>query len=133
MRRRTRVLLLVLGVAVVLWFVVNPPGRFGRCTFAWTTYNSIPRVLSDVQVRSDGELRSVPKTHALTDQQVQWLLDPMPEVLIIGTGWDGMVHPDLSNVPGCEVTQLKTPDAVRLYNRLKKSGKRVAIHLHSTC
>jgi hypothetical protein len=66
---------------------------------------------------------------------VEWLLESKPEVLIISLGWDGVVRPDerIRGHKDCEVHFLRNRDAIDLFNRLKKSGKRVAIHLHSTC
>ena len=83
----------VILVGLVAWLCINPPGRFGICTFACTTYSGLPRLLSDLQVRSDGKTRTVDKTHDLKLEHVQWLLEPKPEVLIIGTGWDGVTRP----------------------------------------
>src|ERR1041385_7163955 len=34
---------------------------------------------------------------------------------------------------GCEIHLLKNKEAIDLFNRLKRSGRRVAIHYHSTC
>ena len=91
--------------------------------------------MSDLQVRADGTRRTVAKTHDLAFEIVQWLLEPKPDVLIISLGWDGVVRPDerIRGHKDCELHLLKNREAIDLFNRLKKSGKRVAIHLHSTC
>ncbi len=129
-------MLLGIGLALaVAWPCINPPGRFGICFFALTTYGSIPRPIEDLQVRCDGATRSIEKTHSLKYEHVAWLLEPAPEVLIIATGWDGVAIPEarIEEISMCEVKVLKTGEAVRLYNRLKGQGRRVAIHVHSTC
>jgi hypothetical protein len=134
-KKRITIILGVILVGLVVWLCVNPPGRFGFCSFAYITYNSIPRPLSDLQVRSDGKTRSVEKTHDLKLQHVEWLLEPKPEILIIGTGWDGVTKPspEIRTIQDCEVRILKTQEAIKLFNRLKRDKRKVAIHLHSTC
>lgn len=134
-KARWKIIAGVLVVLLVGWIILNPPGRFGVCTFGLTTYGCIPHPASDIQVRADGVTRTVGKTHDLKLSHVQWLLDPAPEVLIIGTGWDGVTSPEkaISNITQCEVRIAKTGEAISLYNQLKKQGKTVAIHVHSTC
>lgn len=134
-KRKLAIGLALLAVFVVFWCIANPPGRFGWCRYALTTYNCIPRLVSDLQIRSDGSRRTVPKTHDLRFELVQWLLEPKPEVLIISLGWDGVVQPDerIRGHKDCALHLLKNREAIDLFNQLKKSGRRVAIHLHSTC
>jgi hypothetical protein len=127
--------LAVIAVLSTIWLVGNPPGRFGWCCYAYTTYGAFPRPIADLQVRADGTTRKVAKTHQLTFEQIEWLLDSKPEVLIIAQGWDGVTTPDdrIREHHGCEVRLLKNKEAIELFNRLKRSGKLVAIHYHSTC
>jgi hypothetical protein len=77
----------------------------------------------------------VPKTHELSFEQIEWLLEPKPAVLIIALGWDGVTTPDdrIREHKGCEVHVLRNRPAIELFNKLKRSGTRVAIHYHSTC
>jgi hypothetical protein len=77
----------------------------------------------------------VEKTHELTFHDIEWLLTPKPEVLIIALGWDGVTSPDdrIRGYKECQVHLLKNKEAIELYNRLKQEGRRVAIHYHSTC
>jgi hypothetical protein len=127
----------LLGVTVLLiaWLTANSPGRFGWCWFGYATFNAWPRLVSDFQVRSDGFTRKVNKTHELTFEQIEWLLGDKPEVLIIATGWNGMTTPDqrIRDHRGCEVRLLRTGEAIKRFNELKRAGKRVAIHYHATC
>lgn len=124
-------LLLLLAV----WTLVNPPGRFGICGFGYTVYGVIPYPASDLQVRCDGASRTVEKIHSLSLEEVKWLLEPPPEVLIIATGWSGVtkVGDGIRKIEGCEVKILETGEARELFNTLKAKGVRVAIHYHSTC
>lgn len=132
---RRQVNLVLLGVALIGWLVVNPPvGRFGYCRSGWTVYRSVPRLRGDFQVRADGQVRRVPRSHSVTFDQIEWILESKPDLLIIGTGWEEAVRPDPSilSTATCEVQKLPTPEAIRLYNA-QRGKRRVAIHLHSTC
>lgn len=138
MKRGKKVLLGLLGVLVVLlavWVAFNPPGTFGFCRFAVTTYNCIPYPATDIQVRADGQVRRVEKTHRLELPAVQWLLDSQPDVLIISTGWQGVVNvaEAITQIKRCRVEVLKTDEPIDRFGQLKKEGKKVAIHVHSTC
>jgi hypothetical protein len=134
-KRKPIVILVILVLFGAVWLVGNPPARFGWCCYGYTAYNACPRLISDFQVRADGTTRKIAKTHRLTFEQVEWLLDSSPEVLIIALGWDGVTTPDhrIRDYRGCETHLLKNREAIALFNRLKEAGKRVAIHYHSTC
>jgi hypothetical protein len=134
-KRKIILALAVLAVFTPIWLMANPPGRFGLCCFSYSTYNAFPRPVVDFQVRSDGKTRMVRKTHDLTFDRIEWLLEPMPETLIIATGWDGVTRPDykILHYKGCELLILKNKEGIERFNELKKAGKRVAIHYHSTC
>ena len=137
MNRKRKLILALATVAVItpVWLIANPPGRFGLCCFSYTTYNALPLPTTDFQVRSDGRMRVVWKTHDLTFDRIAWLLEPMPEILIIATGWDGVTRPDdkILHYKGCELLVLQNKEAIERFNEMKKAGKRVAIHYHSTC
>ena len=135
-RRRKFITLLVVFIFIcTAWLIANPLGRFGWCCYAYTTFSAWPRPISDIQVRSDGTTRKIAKTHDLTFEQIEWLLTPKPEILIIALGWDGVTTPDdrIRQHQGCEVHIVKNKEAIALFNRLKRDGKRVAMHYHSTC
>jgi hypothetical protein len=134
-KKKLITVLAVIAVLTTVWLVANPPGRFGWCCYGYTTYGACPRLISDFQVRADGDIRKVAKTHQLAFEQIAWLLETKPEVLIIALGWDGVTVPDdrIREHQGCEIHLLKNKEAIGLFNRLKRSGKHVAIHYHSTC
>ena len=137
MKRKRRIITVLVVVAFLsgAWLIANPLGRFGWCCFGYATYNAWPRPISDFQVRADGSTRKVNKTHQLSFEQAEWLVDPTPDVLIIAVGWDGVATPDdrIREHKDCEIHILKNREAIKLFNRLKRAGKRVAIHYHSTC
>src|SRR5678815_1254730 len=101
--------LVVSAVLSTIWLIANPPARFGWCCYACSTYSSCPRLISDFQVCGDGTTRKVTKTHQLSFEQIEWLLDSKPEVLIIALGWDGVTTPDdrIRLHKGCEIHILK--------------------------
>lgn len=137
MKPRKKLIIALGSITLLLsvWLVANPPGRFGWCGFAYSTYGACPRLVTDFQVRADGSTRKVAKTHELSFEEIEWLLNPKPDVLIIAAGWDGATTPDdrIREHKDCEIHVLKNQEAIKLFNRLKQSGKRVAIHYHSTC
>ena len=135
---RKKKLLGALGLLITLfmiWVVISPPGTFGWCRFGLTTYSSVPYPGFDIQVRGDGDVRRVQKTHELKLSEIEWLLDPRPDVLIISTGWQGAVRvgDDISQLDQCAVEMLNTGEAIQRYRELKKRRKKVSIHVHSTC
>ena len=138
MTRKKKILvgtLSTLMVLLIVWVAINPPGTFGYCRFALTTYGSVPYPALDIQVQSDGRLRFVDKTHDLKFDAIEWLLASGPDVLIICKGWQGVVrvNEDITAIDNCTVEVLKTGEAISRFRELKKQGKKVAIHVHSTC
>jgi hypothetical protein len=125
-----------LGITIAIlaaWIACNPSGGFGFARYAFTVFNRVPRPITDFQVRADGNIRRIAKTHDLNYETVAWLFDEKPELVIVAIGWDGVVEPDERIRASSLVRVLKNKEAVELFNQLKRSGKRVAIHYHSTC
>src|SRR5256885_11429953 len=74
--------------------------------------------------------------HALVLEDLDAVLDELPNRLIVGTGHDGRMRPDPSAVEalrnrGVEVEILRTPEAVRRYSELNPASTAAALHL--TC
>ena len=134
---RTTLILAATGVLVLMagWVVANPGGRFGMSRDGLTTYDRLPFPFVDMQVRSDGAMRLVSKSHRIATQQLAWLARPQPEVLIIAAGWQGDVRGParLGDLERTRIVALPTPRALALFNSLRDQGVRVAIHVHSTC
>jgi len=134
-RRHKAVVLGLLVVAVTGWILVNPGGGFGLSRFGLTTYNRLPIPVIDFEVRADGAVRWITKTHDIQAQGLTWLLTPLPpEVVILALGWRNAAHgPTDLALSGTKIIVLPTDEALALYNVLKQRGVRVAIHVHSTC
>jgi hypothetical protein len=74
--------------------------------------------------------------HALVLEDLEDVLDELPERLVIGTGADGQLKPDPAAIEalrerGIEVEAVPTGEAVRLFAELDPS--RTAAALHLTC
>ena len=76
--------------------------------------------------------------HSLYPDDITEVLNAMPEILIIGTGYLGMMHVpeqtvrDITSL-GIAVRVSKTAKAVELYNSLQNKKKTVMAALHITC
>ncbi len=134
MRRRFLVLAFFVAFLVV-WFVWNPPGRFGYHTFGFTVYSSIPIPYFDLKIHADGFPSIREKGHLVTLAEVRDLLEEGAEVLVIGTGYDEMVkvEPRVLESPKIPVKVCATPKAIEEFNALKSQGKRVAAIIHTSC
>jgi hypothetical protein len=74
--------------------------------------------------------------HSLVLEDLDDVLDELPERLLIGTGADGRLHPEpvtleLLRERGIEVEALPTDEAVRRYGELNPAATAAALHL--TC
>ena len=139
--RLTTALIPFLIVAVGTWVGFNPPGRFGICRFGLTVYSGIPFPVVDMVVHANGlpGIRGS-KAHWVSAEEVDRLIgiqaEAWPEVLVIGTGYEGMVRVApalLARGDGPSIEILPTPEALRRYNELRTAGRRVAAIIHSTC
>lgn len=74
--------------------------------------------------------------HSLVLEDLEEVLDELPERLVLGTGADGRLRPDPAALErlrarGIEVDALPTEDAVRLFGELDPQRSAAALHL--TC
>jgi hypothetical protein len=106
---------------------------FGRIVINGKRYNSDLIVFSD-KVR-DGWWRK--EGHRLHVDDLKDVLEFKPEVLVVGTGYSGLMRipPETRRYvesEGIELISQKTAEACETFNRLGKSRKVVAA-LHLTC
>ena len=111
------------------------PRKVTYAQFGLTVYGAIPVPSLDITVSPGGLLWFRDKSHFISIQEVEPLLSPDVEVLVIGTGWHGAVKvdPAVQEIEGIEVHILRTPAAFELFNEMVSSGRRVALIAHSTC
>jgi len=75
--------------------------------------------------------------HTLSVDDIKEIIEVKPEVLIVGTGYSGLmkIHPGTDRYlksTGIELIAAKTKEACEIYNELSKS-RRVVAALHLTC
>jgi len=106
--------------------------RFGRLVVDGEEHVRDVIVLPDRVVanwwRKDG--------HSLVLEDLTEVIDELPSRLVVGTGHDGRMRPDPSDIAelerrGVGVEVLRTGDAVRRYEELDPASSAAALHL--TC
>jgi len=135
-RSATFLVVLLLAVAVIAPPVsMLYPGTITHARFGLVVYGIIPVPALDVTIGPRGALWFRDKSHLITREEIDDLISPEVEVVIIGTGWQGRarVEPSVKEIEGPEIRIELTPDAYELYNRLKKEGRVVVLLAHSTC
>lgn len=106
---------------------------FGRIVINGKSYNNdlivFPDKIRDSWRRKEG--------HRLQIEDLKDISEAKPEVLVVGTGYSGMmtIPPETRKCvesEGIELIAQKTAEACKTFNRLVKSRKVVAA-LHITC
>ncbi len=98
------------------------------------------RYTSDVIIRPDGVLDGWwrKKGHKLHLEDLEKALEAQPEVLVIGTGYAGLMRVprevrEALEKRGLEVVIESTRKAWKTYNELAGQGRRVVAAFHLTC
>ena len=135
--------LAVMGLLVS--FIINKDSNITYNKYGLTVYKGIPIPFLDVMIMENGTVRLVDKKHVFNKRDQQTIMTKCSDILIIGSGADGLGGRGFteslpvqfmynSNINGMtQIIILKTPEACRVYNRLKKEGKNVTFILHNTC
>ncbi len=76
--------------------------------------------------------------HSLSIEDLEEVLREKPDILVIGTGYNGLMRipPETLNYlesKGIKVVSAKTREACRIHNELQGKGKKIATALHLTC
>lgn len=92
----------------------------------------------DVWILADGSIRRRDRDHEFTLNELYFLLEGEPELVIVGTGQSGCVQVDkeaaeLAVKQGVKIIDDITPDALKRYNEAVNAGRRVAGAFHVTC
>jgi VanZ family protein len=113
--------------------------------FGLTVYKGIPIPFFDVLIFSDGTFRLVDKKHSFNRRDQAFFLRRKPDILLVGSGADSRGGEGFDEKSPChfvynrftrratQIIILKTPEACRVFNRLKRDGKNVLFVLHNTC
>ncbi len=110
--------------------------RITYTRFGFTVYGGIPIPLMDITVDQNGFLWFRSKTHKITREELDALVAPGVEIVIVGIGWDSIAQlTDDAKLISTKIDLrvLPTPAAFALYNKLKAEGRKVVLLAHSTC
>ncbi len=75
-------------------------------------------------------------THRIGKWEIKKLLKGDPEMVIIASGWSGVlevIEEDQEKLKRADLKVLKSEEAVEEYNRLVGEGRKVNILVHTTC
>jgi hypothetical protein len=105
--------------------------EFGSVTVDGQKYNS------DVFIHPLGEVEVREKSHEIKKEEIEYLLQDNPDVIVIGKGTSGVAELDedakaLIKSIDVEVIMGNTPDIREKFNE-KAAEKSVAALIHTTC
>ena len=110
-----------------------------------TFFRGLPVPAFDVMLRSNGSLRLVDKKHFFNHRDKTFLNRQKADVLLIGAGYEGQGGKGFPHASGSrfiynpflqdatQVIILRSEEACRRYNELKKQKKNVLLILHTSC
>lgn len=126
------VLILLLLIPLISMFL---PGKITHSRFGLTVVGFIPVPVLDVTVSEHGVLWFRDKSHFISVEEIEPLLSPDVEIIILGIGWQKAVEVDekIREIKNAEVIIEPTPEAYRIFNESKSEGKKVILIAHSTC
>ncbi len=110
--------------------------RISYSRFGFTVYGVTPLPVLDITVDSDGMLWFRPKTHRITHEELEALIVPGVDVVVVGIGWDSVAQlTDDAKLLGdsVDLRVLPTPEAFAVYNALAAEGRNVVLLAHTTC
>jgi len=128
-------------VAAALFLAPLPISARLRCIpaarFGLTVYGMIPVPALDITVDRRGSLGLRRKSHRITREEIEALLAPGVEVVVIGDGWDraAKVDPEVFELSDrVEIRVLSTPEAFAAFEALSRERRgRVVLLAHTTC
>jgi hypothetical protein len=136
-RRSSRISAVLLFTLLVTSPLVSAAmNRITFSRFGFTVYGVTPIPILDITVNNSGILWFRPKTHQITRAELDAIIGPGVDVVVVGIGWDSVAQltdeaKQLSDLIDLRV--LPTPKAFGLYNALKAEGRNVVLLAHSTC
>jgi len=104
---------------------------FGSITIDGKEYDN------DLILSWDGEIQERIRSHEFKKSELYEILQKSPEIVIIGTGYSGMIRVDpeveeLAKSEGVRLIIKLTREAMKDFNKLSRSKKVVAM-MHLTC
>lgn len=110
--------------------------RITYSRFGLTVYGAIPVPILDITVNRHGNLWFRAKSHRITRDEIESIISPGVEIVIVGIGWDSIAQltDDAKLISSSiDLRVLPTPEAFAMYNRLIAEGRSVVLLAHSTC
>ena len=106
--------------------------KFGEITIDGKTY------YSDVTVYWDGKIEYRTKEHVIDVDEFLKLLEKKVDILIVGTGHEGIVDVskkvrDLALDRKVKIIELQSPYAIEVFNSYASQHKKVVAVIHTTC
>ena len=114
-----------------------------RAMFGWTTFGKVKfkDTIFDTDIYVDTDMnareRNVADHHQITLEELEDVLTPDAEALVIGTGQQGIAKLtkeayDLIDRKKLELHMYESPKAIKAYNEICTTRKTIAI-IHVTC
>ena len=105
---------------------------FGEVVIGGKTY------YSDMTIWWDGRVEYRQKSHEVGLEEMAALLRGKPEVIVIGTGQQGVMKlmpkaEELAQQAGVEVFQEISPKAMEIFNGMIAQNKKAVAVIHTTC
>lgn len=109
--------------------------KFGSITIGNKKYENDVFVSYKDTVKEEGGTAS---RHLISKKELALLLGDKPDVIVLGTGQEGCMKfssdsSELARNRGIEIVESKTPDAIKKFNQLYASGRKVVGYMHVTC
>lgn len=105
---------------------------WGKVKVDGKNYSQVLIIGDQVYERNSEKLHQLFRTsHEIADWEQKLLLSKNPEVILIATGWNGVLKVD--GILKEKAKILKTPQMVKEYNHLVKQGIKVNALIHTTC
>lgn len=108
---------------------------FGSISIEGRTYQS------DLIIYPDGSIQDTwwrKRSHKLSKDDIESLINREPDIIIVGTGISGLMRPEKGLAEylikkGIELICAPNKDAINIFNRLSDSKKRIGACFHLTC
>ena len=113
--------------------------KFGEIIIGGEKYGQVLIVGEAVFERNEDKLHELfGTTHQIGDWEVESLLQENPEIVIVGTGQEGVLKAEEDFLEKMEKAKVEviiaiTPKAIEIYNEKAEEGKRVNALIHTTC
>jgi len=146
-RRFRIVFTTILGIIILTLigsFIANRNSYISYANNNLIVYKGIPVPFFDLIIYQDSWARLSDKKYFFNDPDFQCLLSLKPDILLIGNGFPDQRGEDVAaeegvqlkynhfSKRGTQVIVLNTPDACKIFNRMKRAGKDVLFVVHNT-